>query len=125
MTTTPHDLNPADLAEIVDTIRLAGVRCDLDPAKVNPPGVWVRALSLGTEHLAALTIRLEIVVVVPNTDYTRAMAEISGMWNTIHPLVNALGGPTADPYFAQLILPASPAALPALFIPLDLLTTQE
>lgn len=120
------DLNPADLAQLVTELVATGVRSvSFDPAEVNTPGVWLRLDGVSFSQLAGLGVKLTAFPVVGDTDPTRAVTELAGLLNQIAPVVLKYGGPTSDVLTTGLLLPGSQKALPALAVPLQLLTTQE
>lgn len=120
------DLNLDDLDDLVALVKAAGVRSvELDPAKVNAPGVWVRFDGIATGTLSGLTLRTTLFLVVPEQDRKRAGKALQELFNKVVPVLRTIGGPSGDTTPAGLALPPSQTPLPALAVPMDLLTINE
>jgi hypothetical protein len=119
------DLNWADLDAVVDMLKAAGVTSvDLDPAKVNTPGVVVEVAGLATRP-GGLTIRTRLVLVVANTGVRLAADKLADLFNIVKPTAQKLGADMANVTTATYVKPGSSTGLPALIIPLDLNTRQD
>lgn len=126
------DFNPADIDELVaeliaaDPSREIVRSASLNPDEVNVPGVWVRLDSLDKGTLSGLRVRLTLhMIVSPAGGFARTLAQLAGMWNLLRPVVARYGGPTGPVTRVSVILAANAAPMPALAVPLDLLTEQE
>lgn len=125
------DLNPADLDELVTALKAAGTpeqirSVSLDSDRLQLPGVWVRFDGLRENVLAGLTVRVTLHLIVPAAGgLRRQLAALAELRNVVAPVVKSYGGPSGDTTRVGVILPAGPPALPALAVPLDLLTSQE
>lgn len=114
----------ADVDELVELLNATEVRsADVDPAKVNVPGVLVQVVSFAEDLLAGTTLKVNLVLVSADTDFRRAMAQLQVLYTQVTPVLDLFNGPTGDVTAATIQLPADPAPLPALVVPLELLTT--
>lgn len=125
------DFNPADVDELVAAIRAADPDADvirsvsINPTEVQLPGVWVRFDGLEEDVLAGLTVKLTVHVIVPNAGgFARVLAGLAQLRNLVKPVLTTYGGPTGPTTRTGVILPSSTQPMPALAIPLDLLTDQ-
>lgn len=125
------DLNPADIAEVVAAIRAADPGADVirsvstDPAEVQLPGVWIRFDGLEENILAGLTVKLTLHLIVANAGgFARVLAGLAELRNLVKPVLTTYGGPNGPTTRTAVILPSSTQPMPALAVPLDLLTTQ-
>jgi hypothetical protein len=126
MSTT--DLDFADLDELAEMLVANGVRsASPDPAKVIVPGVWLNPRTISLDNLAGCTIRVDLVLVVADQGYRQSMPALAALFNEVKNALEAagLGGPDDDTRVISVVLPGSTQALPALSVPLDLLTTHE
>lgn len=108
---------PEQLAQL---LRGAGVRAAADPADVNTPGVWVTL-----DQALPLTVgddwdhQLVLYLVVPEAPYSMALKGLQELYQDV-----AAAGVTPDgpvqPW--ALVLPGSPAQLPALRVPVTYTT---
>lgn len=121
------DLNFADLDELAQLlVEVDGVRsANVDETKVQTPGVWIRVDGISLDTLAGLTIKTTLFLIVSERDRPRALVELQTLFNKVMPVLRNIGGPTGDTTTAGVVLPGSQTPLPALAVPLDLLTTQE
>lgn len=116
-----------DLDELAGRFKAAGVRSvELDPAKVNAPGVWLRVDTLDQGELAGdVTFGITVHLIVPERGVRRGLDELGVLYNTVAPVLAGIGGPTGQVRLVGVQLPGSSTPLPALAIPIDLDTTQE
>lgn len=126
------DFNPADLVELVDAIKAADPSGELirsvsfNPDEVKVPGVWLRFDGLDDGILAGLTVKLTLHLIVPNAGgFGRVLAQLAELRNLVKPVVATYGGPNGPTVRTGVILSTTTQPLPALAIPLDLLTTQD
>ena len=120
------DLNFDDVDELAALLEAAGIPCagvELD--HLDPPGVWLRPRAARLDHLGGSTLVLDLVLVAPGNGARRAMDVLAGLLNEVTRVLAPLGGPTGDISFVTVSLPGGGAPLPAMVVPLDLLTTQE
>lgn len=104
----------AEVREFVTALNDGGVRCSIDPARVNAPGVWLRLLPVEHDTLAATTLRAEAVCVVPDTTDDAALDLLADL----HDKVLALVDPDGPCRWQGTILPGPDlTALPSLVIP--------
>lgn len=126
MTVNPSELDFGNLDDLVELLKDAGIRSvDTDESKINAPGVWIRLDTIRQTQLTGLTLGLTLFLVVGDTDKRRALKGLQDLWNEVIPVLAAIGGPTGPTTRAGLILPGSTTPLPALAVPLDLLTINE
>lgn len=119
------DLNWADLDDLVEQLRAAGVASvDMDPAKVNTPGVVVEVAGLAT-RFGGLTIRCRLVLVVGNQAVRKSADNLAALFNVVRPVAQKVGADLANVTTALYVKPGSSTGLPALIIPLDLHTRQD
>lgn len=125
------DFNPADLDELVAAIKAAdptgeAIRsASLNPDEVQLPGVWVRFDGLAYDQLAGLTVRVTLHLIVGNAGgFSRVLGKLAALHNLVKPVVAGYGGPTGPTTRTSVILPTNTQPMPALAVPLDLLTSQ-
>jgi hypothetical protein len=127
------DFNPADLDELTAAIKGADptgelIRsASLNPDEVQVPGVWVRFDGLAYDVLAGLTVKLTLHLIVPNAGgFARVLGKLAELHNLVKPVVAGYGGPSGNTTRTGVLLPGNSSnPMPALAIPLDLLTDQE
>lgn len=120
------DLDFGDLDTLKAWLKAGGIRSvDVDPAKVQTPGVWIRPVRVSLNDLAGVTIGLELIAVVANTGAGRDLPELAALFNKVKAVLdtNGIGGPDDDARLVSVTLPGSSSPLPGLAIPLDLYTT--
>ena len=110
-------LTLAPLTELVDLLRDQGVRCEVDPTQLVPPGVLVSlsgfaVLTLDGIHAPTALVR----AVVPDAPQDKAAAELVELVNQCLEVVEPDGPITA----LGLVLPNDPAPLPCLSFPVNL-----
>lgn len=125
------DFNPEDIAELIAAVQATDPTKELirtvsmDPDKVRLPGVWVRFDGLDDNVLAGVTVKLTLHLIVQNAGgFTRVLAELAQLRNLVKPAVAGYGGPNGPTTRTSVILAANAQPMPALAIPLDLLTSQ-
>lgn len=126
------DFNPDDLDELVDALKGADPSGEIirsvsiDPDELQLPGVWVRFDGLTDNLLAGVTVNLTLFLIVPNAGgIKRVLAALAGLRNTVLPVVRTYGGPNGPTTRSSVLLPGTtPTPMPALAVPLDLLTSQ-
>lgn len=89
-------------------------RAHYDPAKVNPPGVWINFLGLDALTLDGTAVRLELVLAVPSGDPKTVAGKLTPLWNTVVELFGRPDGPTRT---QATIFPDSPNPRPSLVLP--------
>lgn len=125
------DFNPADIDELVadllatdpdnDVIRSVS----LNPDEINLPGIWIRFDGLDDNLLAGVTVKLTLHLIVGNAGgFKRVLAQLAAMRNLVKPAVVRYGGPNGPTTRTSVILPGNTTPMPALAMPLDLLTNQ-
>jgi hypothetical protein len=119
------DLVWADVDAVIALLKAAGVTSvDIDPAKVNPPGVVVEVLGLAT-RVSGLTVRTRLVLIVGNQAMRKAAQNLAELFNLVKPVGHQLGADLRNVTTATYVKPGSSSPLPALLIPLDINTRQE
>lgn len=116
-------LSVAPLRDLVDLLRAAGVRADLDPANVNLPGAWVtlegfQAANLTRDHRLLAVVWL----LVPDTDASRALEALADLFNQVVP---ALLIPDGQVNVQGVQLPDTTTVLPGLRVPVHLFAQPE
>lgn len=107
----------AALLAAVEGCRSASV----DPGKVKLPGVWIRHDSLGF-RLGGATHKLTLHLITPEREQGRALPELAALFNALSAQLHQLGGPSGDLQLVGVVLPGSSTPMPALAVPLDLIT---
>lgn len=125
------DFNPADIDTLVAAIAAADATHEtirtvsLNPDEVQLPGVWVRFDGLEENVLAGLTVKLTLHLIVANAGgFSRVLAGLADLRNLVKPVLTTFGGPSGPTARTSVLLPGNTAPMPALAVPLDLLTTQ-
>lgn len=104
--------------DLVNALRAAGVRADLDPASLNLPAAWVTVEGLQAANLRRdIACDVAVYLIAPDQDYTRALEDLAAMFNLVVPGVLIPDGRVAP---QGVILPDSTTALPALRVPVRL-----
>jgi hypothetical protein len=103
------DLTPIN--EVVEALRDAGIRADLDPAKVNLPGVWVWLGPFQVDTLATYRNDLRLQLLVKDTHDHRAFTQLLDLARKVNAVIPVR---TATP--RQVPLPDG-NPLPALEVP--------
>lgn len=123
--TAPTLLDFDDVDDLIAQLRsVDGIRSvDVDPAKVNLPGIWVRFDGIDLDRLAGATLRLTLALLAPDVDVRRAMADLQPLFNTV---VDALattygiGPDEAGTAAGTVQLPNGAGPNPALLIPITI-----
>lgn len=112
-----------DILEALDSIRAelesVGIRAEVDPRDVNPPGAWITLGSIQhSAMLAGSNIRANVFLIVPDTGIAEATTQLNEM------LISALRvfDPDADTTPTSVALPDNGQALPALRLVIDVPT---
>lgn len=109
------DFGPVE--QLVTLLRGAGVRADVDPAKVNLPGAWVTVESIRTITVDGdIQLECAVFLIVGDTGYARAYAKLADLFNLTATVMMADGPVTPE----GVVLPGSSTPLPALRIPVNL-----
>jgi hypothetical protein len=111
----PYTFPLAEVREFLTALNDGGVRASIDPAKVNPPGVWLRLLPLEHDTLGAgSTLRAEAVCVVQDVPDDAALDLLADLHDRVVALVD-VDGPCR---WQGTILPGPDlSALPSLVVP--------
>lgn len=125
------DFNPADLDELAAALKATDPAGDvlrsvsLNPDEVQLPGIWIRFDGLGAGTLGGLVVRTTLHLIVPNAGGVgRVLAALAQLRNLVQPAVAGYGGPSGDVTRTSVLLAANTSPMPALAVPLDLLTSQ-
>lgn len=117
----PDATYPAEFQPVVDLVqrlRDAGVRADVDLEDVPVPGVWVRLTQVGAGTMTGAEVGLELVCLTEETAASRAYPALIDLHNSLD---DHLGGLTDQPArFVTVSLPGG-ASVPGLAIPFNLL----
>lgn len=113
-----------DLLEALDEVRAelesVGIRAEVDPRDVNPPGAWISVASIehGTVVCGGSVVRTHVYLIVPDTGVATATTQLSEM------LTSALRvfDPDEATTTTSVTLPGSGAALPSLRLVIDVQT---
>lgn len=111
----------AEVDVVVDELRAADISASIDPAEINPPGVWVRTAGLSLDLLGGFTIKTQLHLVVADNGHHEARAALVDLFNQ----VLTVATPDEDPYFQGLVLPDNPKPLPGLVVPVNLSDTYQ
>lgn len=116
--------DPADLDELVELLKIAGVRsAGVALADLNPPAVWVQLADFGEDLLSGdATYRVDLVLVVPDAAPRRALAELHKLYDYVRPVIGEVGGP-AGRVRSATVLPLEGGPLPALVAPITMTGT--
>lgn len=107
-------------AWVIDQLKAAGVRASMDPAKVNPPGVWAQpANARPIQTLAdAWEVDLNLYAVVGNVAADQAFGKLGDLVEQL-----AIFNPRGDLEVVTLELPGAPGVgLPAIRYPIRVQT---
>lgn len=125
------DFVPADIDELVTALLAADPTHEvirsvsLNPDEVQLPGIWIRFDGLDDNLLGGLTVKLTVHLIVANAGgFARVLAALAGMRNLVKPVIAGNGGPSGQTTRTSVILSPNSQPMPALAIPLDLLTSQ-
>lgn len=107
-----------EVVALVAALAAADVRASIDPAKVNPPGVWVHlAGPLDHDTLGCSTLPVDLVLVVADTTDDAALAALAALHDKVLAVVDA-AGPIR---FQGTVLPGPDlTALPSLVVPIQI-----
>lgn len=126
------DFNPQDITDLAAAIKAAAPElirsASVNPDEVQVPGVWIRFDGIEDTTLGGgLTLNLTLHLIVPNAGgFARVLAQLAELRNAVKPVVAGFGGPSGPTTRTGVILPAnSTTPLPALAVPLALLTEQN
>lgn len=122
------ELDFKNLADLAGVLTAAGIRsADTDPANVQAPGVWIRFDGVELDNLAGVTILATLHLIVPKSTFTTVQTQLADLFNQVVPALAAIGEqPTGTTRPTAVALPGNAAnPLPALAVPLELLTTKE
>lgn len=112
------DLTWAPVTALVDALRAAGVRADLDPASLNLPAAWVTVEGLQAANVRHdLALDVAVYLIAPDQDYARALEDLADLFNSTVPEVLTPDGQVVP---QGVILPDSSTPLPALRVPVRL-----
>ena len=89
-------------------------RVHYEPAKVNPPGVWINFRTLEIKTLEGVFVSLELVLAVPSSDAVTVAGKLSELWNTVVGLYGAPDGPIRT---QSTLFPDTPNPRPSLVVP--------
>lgn len=104
------------LQGVVDALQLADVRASMDPAKLNPPAVYVTLERIGTWTLADEgTITARFLLLVPDTDHLRSLEALQDLYVATVQVVT----PTSDVEATTGVM-RDQTELPALTFTMDL-----
>ena len=122
------DLNVEDLDSLIEALQDAGVdSVGYDPAQLNLPGVWVNLTELEPFTLQGLRIRLELIVLAPNTEPRYALAALQPVFNQVLDAITPkpFSGPSGPALTGVWSFGESKTRYPGIAVPLELLTQQE
>lgn len=117
-------MDTADLDTLAETLTAAGaVSVDTDPAKIRPPGVWIRVDGFDYDvRDASVAWHLTLHLIVPERDPRRSLDALSDLFDDLVPALSDLGGPDNPVSVAGVVLPGSTTPQPALAVPLTVYT---
>jgi hypothetical protein len=126
------DLNLDDLDELVALVRGDGddqlVEVSLDPGELNLPGVWVSFDGIDLNRLRGATLTVRLFLVVPDVAPRDAGAQLVELFNLVKARLATRPGPVrinGRTTTETVLMPGYEGrALPALVVPVELLTTQ-
>ena len=112
------DVHFTALDDLAASLKAAGVRsASADPAEVNAPGVLVQLAGVELDRLAGYTLNARLLLVVPDNGHLRSRTALAELLSTVTTVVDP--DDTITP--VAVTLPGSPAPLPGLSVPVDLL----
>jgi hypothetical protein len=97
----------------------------VDPSEVQVPGGWLRVDGVGPHTLGAVTLRATLHLIVPEGDVRRRLTMLAAAYNAAKPVLDDLGADVGDADSVGVILPGSSTPLPALAIPVAILTSPD
>jgi hypothetical protein len=109
-----------DIPEVLERLRtelgavLGQGRVHYEPAKVNPPGIWINFLTLEIKTLEGVFVSTELVLAVPSSDAKTVAGKLTELWNAVVGLYGAPDGPIRT---QATIFPDTPNPRPSLVLP--------
>jgi hypothetical protein len=100
----------ATLQALVDALVDGGLQADLDPAKVNLPGVWVSVGLIRPELLdGSGTVEARLNLISRDLPYPATLEALDGLLAQVLDLVDTEG----DVIPESVVMPDGPASLPS------------
>lgn len=116
------DLTTAPLTGLLELLKGAEVFSSMDPAKVNLPGGWLALDEVRVHNLRGqLQLRCSLFLISGDKDALRAIGVLTDLYNKARTVLTPDG-----PVVTQgVVMPESPTPLPALRVPINLITETE
>lgn len=109
----------APVAELVAALTAAGVQASTDPAELSLPAAWVAFDSVSPVTVVGqLRLSCRVFLIVPDTDPTRALELLGGLYDEVLTVLTPDGPVTTQ----GVVMPGDPTPLPALVVPVNLYT---
>lgn len=103
---------------LVELLRGAGLRADMDPASLNLPGAWVTVDAIRTLTVdGAVQLECVVFLIVGDTDYERAYTKLAELFNLMGTVLEPDGPVTPQ----GVVMPGTSTAVPALRVPVNLI----
>lgn len=116
------DLMLPELDELVQLLRSAGLKADMDPDRLNLPGAWVAVDTVDLANVKGdLRLGCLVYLVSHDTDQRRAMGVLSGMYRKVLTVLS----PDGQVRTQGVVMPGDPTPLPALRVPVNVYTESE
>lgn len=104
--------------QLVELLRGADLRADVDPAKLNLPAAWVTVDAVRTLTVdGSLQLECAVFLIVADTGYTQAYERLAEAYNKLATVLSPDGPVTPQ----GVVLPSTPTVLPALRVPVNLI----
>lgn len=94
--------------DLIDTLRAAGIRADVDAAQLQAPAVWVQPVSFALDTLASTLDTVRLVLFVDDTPPRLAYPALVALLNQVRAVV-----PVASAATRSVLMPSG-AYLPGL-----------
>lgn len=89
-------------------------RAHYEPARVNPPGVWIEFRTLEVKTLEGVYVSVNLVLCVQSTEPATIAGRLSSLWNKVTGLYGRPDGPVIT---QGTVFPDSPNPRPSLVLP--------
>lgn len=116
------DLTTAPLTEFIELLDAAEVFTSMDPAEVNLPGAWLAVDEIRPHNVAGqLRLVCSLYLISEDKDALRAVEQLAELFNKARTVFTPDG-----PSITQgVVLPDSSTPMPALRVPIHLITESE
>lgn len=112
----------AQLDGLVQLVRDAGVKCDMDASKLNLPGAWLALDTVRTANVKGdLQLGCLLFLVSHDTDQRRAIGVLGDLFRKVSTVLT----PDGPVQTQGVVMPDNPTPMPGLRVPVNLYTGSE